>query len=105
MAAVVAQQQRLERPSRYKSIFEKSIQIMVEIVGYHHKVALVPSNKIVFCFFRCEGSAKMYGLNILPYDSSFPGLPNRTGGEITKRTPLHIFLNLKLQDLSTAENT
>ena len=29
---------------------------------------------------RCEGSAKMYGLNILPYDSSFPGLPNRTGG-------------------------
>ena len=25
----------------------------------------------------------MYGLNILPYDSSFPGLPNRTGGKIS----------------------
>ena len=29
---------------------------------------------------RCEGSARMYGLNILPYDSTFPGLPNRTQG-------------------------
>nr|XP_040569630.1 LOW QUALITY PROTEIN: uncharacterized protein LOC121119077 [Lepeophtheirus salmonis] len=27
---------------------------------------------------RCEGSAKMYGLNILPYDTSLPGLTNRT---------------------------
>ena len=68
-------------------------------------LVLKKRNPTIFCFFRCEGSAKMYGLNILPYDSSFPGLPNRTGGEITKRTPLHIFLNLKLQDLSTAENT
>ena len=30
---------------------------------------------------RCEGSARMYGLNILPYDTAFPGLPNRTGGK------------------------
>lgn len=29
---------------------------------------------------RCEGSARMYGLTILPYDSIFPGLPNRTEG-------------------------
>ena len=29
---------------------------------------------------RCEGSARMYGLNILPYDTIFPGLPNRTSG-------------------------
>ncbi|XP_059081824.1 uncharacterized protein LOC131879496 [Tigriopus californicus] len=28
--------------------------------------------------FRCEGSARMYGLNVLPYDTVFPGLPNRT---------------------------
>jgi len=27
---------------------------------------------------RCEGSARMYGLNILAYDTTFPGLPNRT---------------------------
>ena len=30
---------------------------------------------------RCEGSARMYGLNILPYDTTFPGLPNRTSGK------------------------
>lgn len=33
---------------------------------------------------RCEGSARMYGLNVLPYDYvgefAFPGLPNRTEG-------------------------
>ena len=29
---------------------------------------------------RCEGSARMYGLTILPYQSSLPGLPNRTQG-------------------------
>ena len=31
---------------------------------------------------RCEGSAKMYGLTILPYDTNFPGLPNRTGSKL-----------------------
>lgn len=31
--------------------------------------------------FRCEGSARMYGLNVLPYDTVFPGLPNRTSGK------------------------
>ena len=30
---------------------------------------------------RCEGSARMYGLNILAYDTTFPGLPNRTSGK------------------------
>lgn len=33
---------------------------------------------------RCEGAAKMYGLNILPYDSSLPGLPNRTEGDLER---------------------
>ena len=37
---------------------------------------------------RCEGSAKMYGLTILPYDTNFPGLPNRTGSKL-------IFLSLE----------
>ena len=44
---------------------------------------------------RCEGSAKMYGLTILPYDTNFPGLPNRTGSKFIKWPklvvpPLHI---------------
>ena len=34
---------------------------------------------------RCEGSAKMYGLTILPYDTNFPGLPNRTGSKLVRR--------------------
>ena len=29
---------------------------------------------------RCEGATKMYGLTVLPYESSLPGLPNRTEG-------------------------
>lgn len=33
----------------------------------------------------------MYGLNILPYDSTFPGLPNRTSGNYDLETVLYTF--------------
>lgn len=29
----------------------------------------------------CDADAKMYGLTILPYNTSLPGLPNRTEGK------------------------
>ena len=34
---------------------------------------------------RCEGSARLYGLNVLPYKAALPGLPNRTSGRKLKR--------------------
>ena len=33
---------------------------------------------------RCEGSARLYGLNVLPYKAALPGLPNRTSGRKLK---------------------
>ena len=30
---------------------------------------------------KCKAAAKMYGLTILPYEPSLPGMPNRTEGE------------------------
>lgn len=29
---------------------------------------------------KCKAAAKMYGLTVLPYETSLPGLPNRTEG-------------------------
>ena len=29
---------------------------------------------------RCEGSPKIFGLNVLPYETALQGLPNRTEG-------------------------
>ncbi len=34
----------------------------------------------------------MYGLNILPYDSAFPGLPNRTDGKQKSVKPARGFV-------------
>ena len=31
---------------------------------------------------RCEGSPKIFGLNVLPYETALQGLPNRTEGII-----------------------
>ena len=34
--------------------------------------------KLIYLFVRCEGSARIFGVGISPFDPSLPGITNRT---------------------------
>ena len=47
---------------------------------------MCPDCKKMMHAIRCEGSPKIFGLNVLPYETALQGLPNRTEGNISSNT-------------------